>query len=172
MTFEKYLAMHRHRKVEFTHAIAANPAADDFAHELNLHLGTVSNWINHGGSNRSQMLAAMKFFKGYFGSRYQAKPGAMLYRGQGEIVFDGSPRSDSTEPSVAQLFACSTSGRYVIRRKVCHSCQDRPAYKLTLDLGKLLSRYGMHKYGFEKEVVILNTRPRGSNASVSEVTCL
>jgi len=171
MTFERFLAMHRHRQVQFTRAVAKNPAADEFANELNTHLATVKDWINHGGGNRTEMLEAMKFFRYYFRDQYAAKVGTMLYRGQGGRIFDGSPRSYSTDPSVATWFACSSSGRVVISRKVCRSCSDRSAFRLTLDLGKVLAKYGLHKYGFEREVVILNTRPRGSQSAVAEIAC-
>jgi hypothetical protein len=171
MTFERFLAMHRHRKVEFARAKAKNPtrAADEFAQELNAHLATVKDWINHGGSNRAKMLGTMEFFRRYFGNVYQAKVGTLIFRGQGGRQFDGSPRSYSTDPSVATWFACSTANRVVIERRVCHSCSDRPAFRLTLDLGALLAKYGTHKYGFEKEVVILNTMPKGATTFISEV---
>lgn len=177
MTFEQYLSRKRN-PVRFKRARAKNPAnipADRFALDLNHHLNEVQEWINHGGSNRSEMLEAMLFFDEQFHGAYRAQPGTKLYRGQVGEHFDGDPRSYSTEVKVAEDFACglhwSFSAPIIIERSVCHACADAAAFKLTLDLEKLLEKYGEHKYGWEREVVILNTMPRGATVTVMEVQC-
>lgn len=168
MQFEQYLAKRRKPRKLYRYQ-AQNPYADEFASELNRHLGTVEKWVN-GSVNEQKMLDAMKFFRRYFGPRFEATEGRKVYRGQSQLVFDGTPRSYSYDRKVAEAFADSQCGwyapnckSYVIEREVCSAkCLDARAFRLTLDLGKLMKAYASHKYALEREVIILNTRPKGS----------
>ena len=175
MQFEQYLAQRRKPR-KFNRYQAKNPYADEFASELNQNLSTVEKWIN-GSVNTEKMIRAMQFFERYFGDRFRATEGRKVYRGQSQLVFDGTPRSYSYEKKVAEAFAENQCGwfapgckGYVIERLVCSlkPCSDARAFRLSLDLGKLMKAYASHKYALEREVVILNTKPKGS-ARIYEV---
>src|ERR1700733_6048322 len=182
MTFEKYLAQ-RHNPVELVRAYG-NPYADSLAKDLDQHLKTVRSWLN-GTINAEKMRAAMDWFTVVFPGVYEIKPGTMLYRGQNTREMDGDPRSYSTEEWIAGSFACEPGGgpfakvfathpkSYLIKRKACKTCADASAFKVSLDLGKVLSDYGLgtHKYSVESEVVILNTVPKGKTAAIYEIDC-
>ena len=161
MTFEKFLASRRN-PVSITRTVR-NPHqyADEFLEELDQHLQTVEDWIN-GDIDEEQMREAMEFFAEHFGASYQATPRRAVFRGQLKKVFDGSPRSYSYDPKIAEKFAQTFfANGFIIERIVCFECPDRAAFRGSLDLGKLLKRYMGHKYGFENEVVLYNTPPKG-----------
>jgi len=179
MTFETYLAALRKNPVEFqwNHR---NPYADSLAQDLDTHLKAVRSWLA-GSIHTAKMLEAMKFFNTVFPGHYEAKEGRKLYRGQNTKQFDGTPRSYSYDRWIADAFSCEpTAGpfvthtdSFVIERKVCKSCEDKAAFRYSLDLAKILSDYGtgQHKYSVESEVVILNTKPKAPTASVFELEC-
>lgn len=169
MTFEQYLAkQHGRRKLRFQRYRAKNPFADEFASELNDHLHTVEQWIS-GKLNVQKMRRAMEFFDRYFPGKFGATEGRKLFRGQSQMVFDGSPRSYSYDLKVAEAFAGTQCGWFapscklvLIERTVCSKkCADQAAFKFSLDLTKLIKAYASHKYALEREVVILNTQPKG-----------
>jgi hypothetical protein len=182
MTFEQYLAANR-KLPEFARN-HRNPYADSLAQDLDTHLKAVRSWLA-GNIHTDKMLEAMKFFNTVFPGHYDAKEGKKLYRGQNTQQFDGTPRSYSYDRWIADAFSCeptagpfvklfaSHTDSFVIERKVCKSCADKGAFRYTLDLAKILSDYGtgQHKYAVESEVVILNTKPKGPTARVSEIEC-
>jgi hypothetical protein len=158
--------------------------ADIIGKELDRHLDSVRYWLN-GDVGSANMLAAMEFFNAVFPDQYDVNEGLVLYRGQGTDITDGSPRSYSYDESIATSFGCEpgaglwahiTSSHemaYLIERKVCHRCADSEAFSLSLDLAKVLEDYalGQHKWSIQKEVVILNTPPRGRTAHLYEIKC-
>lgn len=166
--FGEFLASRRNPRPRLA---VRNPAADELVAELQQHLKVIEYWLS-GDMNRGKMLGAMEFFAREFPGRFSVSDGAVVYRGQSQPVFDGTPRSYSHESKVAKDFACDLfmSNSYVIRRQVCHGCADKAAFRLTLDMGKVLKAYAGHKFGNEKEVVILNTEPK-KPAEVLTVDC-
>ena len=180
MTFETYLAGRargRLGRAERRPGLKVNPAvgfADEFARLLQRHLNTVEAWID-GTIKLKSMREAMKFFASEFPGQYTATPGRLLYRGQKTYAFDGQPRSYSYKRDVAEGFARAwwawfgSNPGILIERKVCDRCQDAAAFRFSLDLGKLLKVYATHVYGLEKEVVILNTPPRGETVKVYRI---
>jgi hypothetical protein len=172
--FEEFLAKQRNEPIRFNRVRARNPFADEFAQDLNQHLETVEYWVN-GAMDATKMMDAMQFFHDAFGSLYEPAEGRKLYRGQTSLVFDGSPRSYSYDRQVAEAFAeeCGWFAKcrnFLIERKVCsHHCADHSAFRWALDLGKLMRAYASHPYAAEREVILLNTRPKGM-ARVFELT--
>lgn len=183
MTFEKYLAA-KHKRLKLPPITARrNPFAEDILSDLNRQLSTVTRWL-HGDIDTKRMREAMEFFSFVFPGKYNATAGRLVYCGQASKEFYGEPRSYSYDKWIAENFACDplsgpfagmfskkSQTAYVIKRKVCHKCADAPAFALSLDLAKVLSIYGSHKFGIENEVVILNTPPAGKTAKVSEGGC-
>lgn len=167
MEFGRYLAQRRRWKARVE---IDNPAADQMLELLQKHLKTVARWLN-GQMDYSAMLEAMKFFARSFPGQYRATPGRLIYRGQTHEFFDGKPASYSYDASVAAGFACNQDSTVVIKRRVCSECADKPAFRLSLDMAKLLAKYGDHEYAQEKEVVILNTPPKGKTAELMEAVC-
>ena len=170
MDFDHYLASKRKYKARVD---IPNPAADEMVELLQKHLKTLASWLN-GNMNRNAMLEAMRFFRRYFPGQYEATPGRIVYRGVDRSPrFDGEPRSYSYDRDAAEYFACSilSWNGFVIRRKVCDSCADKGAFRLSLDVAKVLKSYANHHYRDEREVIILNTAPKGSTAELLEVAC-
>lgn len=166
--FGKYLAKRRGYR---TRVRIENPAADEMVEILQKHLKTIAAWLN-GAMNRTAMLDAMQFFHRTFPGHYSATEGRLVYRGQSIEAFDGGPRSYSYDAGVAKDFACDLwdKSSFVIKRKVCSSCGDKSAFRLSLDIAKVMKAYSVHKFSGEKEVVILNTPPH-SPAELLEVPC-
>lgn len=172
MEFGQYLASRRRYK---TTVNLQNPAADELIELLQLHLKTVAKWLN-GYMNRADMLRAMKFFDEIFPGQYAPTVGRLVYRGQAGSKFDDSPRSYTYTSKVAENFSCniwnwSNQPAILIRRKVCFSCPDKDAFSGSLDIGKLMKAYAGHQYAGEREVILLNTEPRGSTARIDEMEC-
>jgi hypothetical protein len=180
-SFEKFLASKRPNPVEMQRR---NPFADALGKDLDRHVKAVRQWLN-GDVNAERMLHAMEFFNAVFPGQYSVDEGLTLYRGQATNVTDGTPRSYSYDERIADAFACEPGGgpfakffathesAYLISREVCHGCADKEAFRVTLDLSKVLEDYaiGAHKFSVEKEVVILNTKPKGSTAHLFEILC-
>jgi hypothetical protein len=181
--FEKFLASRRENPVILSRR-KENPYADTIAKDLDRNLKAVKQWLN-GDVNAERMTEAMEFFNAVFPGQYDAPEGLTLYRGQATNVTDGSPRSYSHDEKIADMFACEPGGgpfahffashtnAFLISRKVCYGCADKDAFRLTLDLAKVLEDYGesKHKFSVEKEVVILNTKPKGATAHIFEILC-
>ena len=180
--FEKFLASRRN-PVTLRRG-RGNPYADTIAKDLDRNLKVVRQWLN-GDVNPERMTEAMAFFNAVFPGQYDVPEGLMLYRGQASNITDGGPRSYSHDEKIADMFACEPGGgpfahffsshtnAYLISRIVCHGCADKEAFRLTLDLAKVLEDYGesQHKFSVEKEVVILNTPPKGASAHIFEILC-
>jgi hypothetical protein len=169
MDFQQYLAKQR-KQPHFVTMRATNPHAEDLAKDLNRHIATIRAWVN-GSTWSAKMLDAMIFFNATFPGKYLPTKGRTVWRGQGREVFDGSPRSYSYSRKHAEWFAgneadCSPFAKqcfsYMIERRVCFSCKDSEAFKISLDLKKVLKQYTDNPFGDEHEVVLLNTRPHGS----------
>ena len=169
MIFERYLSSSR-PAIRFQR----NPPADVLEKEIHSHLNVVRRWIN-GDIDTAKMRQAMKFFTKEFNGAYRPNLDRYVYRGQGDEVFDGTPRSYTYDKEVAEGFAESQHALFgskpvlLVKRKVCFRCADSRAFETALDLGKLMKAYTGHKYGTEKEVVILNTRPVAKTAQLFEV---
>jgi hypothetical protein len=169
-SYEEYLRRRRPSPVHLARVQRSNPAADELAADINRHLANVEAWIN-GHRSDAKILAAMEFFDLMFPGQYDAPDGRLLYRGQAQPTFDGSPRSYSYDRAVAEAFAVNSADEcetYLVKRKVCRSCADRQAFRLSLDLGRLMAKYALNKFAIEREVIILNTVPKGSAATVQQ----
>lgn len=168
MEFGQYLASQRKWKAQVN---ISNPAADEMVEQIQKHLKTVAAWLN-GSMNRGAMLDAMRFFNRFFPGLYEATPGRIVWRGQTKEKFDGEPRSYTYQQDVAENFACGwfKGSGIIVRRKVCAKCADSAAFRFSLDISKLLKAYAHHVYANEREVVILNTAPKGSG-QLLEVEC-
>jgi hypothetical protein len=183
LNFEKWLATRRTSN-PCLRSPSRNPYADEFARELNWNLKVVERWLV-GQMQSDEMERAMQFFNERFPGEFEADSGAMVYRGQRTPEFDGSPRSYSYSAQVAEQFAQDSimgltwpqmkrmfkgeTTAFIVERRVCDRCADQDAFRYSLDMAKLLRAYESHKFASEREVVILNTRPK-SPAKVLEVS--